>query len=223
MFGVKLDNTKSVGCDVTINKNSPAAKPTGSLDSSVMGVLSSDAKTYLHDKHSGSSITINNISTSFNSDVSQTDIDKYFKSFGLSANNSISLNIYLGVNYIVDGTSYYTEMMPYDYSGKYVDLSIDVSLDAMSKLGITKENYSTQEIIVLREHNGDVTVLPATLEAVKVGDTIISFKVKFKTDKMSLFSVANKNSVVKPSNGNSSASTGNNIPVKKPVVNTVAK
>lgn len=223
LFGVKLDNTKSVDCDVKINKNSPEAKPTGSLDSGVMGVLNSDAKTYLHDKHSGSSITINNISTSFNSDVSQTDIDKYFKSYGLSANNSISLNIYLGVNYIVDGTSCYTEMMPYDYPNKYVDLSINVSLDAMSKLGISKENYSTQEIVVLREHNGEVTMLPATLEAAKEGNTIVSFVVKFKTDKMSLFTIANNSSVVKPSSGNPSASTGNSIPAKKPVVNTVAK
>lgn len=217
LFGVKLDSTKSVDCYVTINKNSPVAKPVGSLDNGIVGVLNSDAKTHLNEKHPGSSITINRISTSFNSDVSKTDIDKYFKSFGLSANNSISLNIYLSVDYTTDGTSHYTEAMPYEYSGKYVDLSINVSLDAMAKLGITKENYSTQEIVVLREHNGEVTELPATLEAVKVGETIISFKVKFKTDKMSLFSVANKSSVVRPSSGNPSVST------KKPVVNTAAK
>ena len=217
LFGVKLDSTKSVDCYVTINKNSPVAKPVGSLDNGIVGVLNSDAKTHLNEKHPGSSITINRISTSFNSDVSKTDIDKYFKSFGLSANNSISLNIYLSVDYTTDGTSHYTEAMPYEYSGKYVDLSINVSLDAMAKLGITKENYSTQEIVVLREHNGEVTELPATLEAVKTGETIISFKVKFKTDKMSLFSVANKSSVVRPSSGNPSAST------KKPVVNTAAK
>ena len=63
-----------------------------------------------------------------------------------------------------------------------------------------------------------------TSEKVKAGDVIISYKVKFKTDKMSLFAVANKNSIFKPSSGGSgNGGSSATVPVKKPVVNTVAK
>lgn len=186
-----------------------------------MAVLKADAIDYLKNLYPGTDIKLNfyrGIVLNNEYIYSESDNDKYFKVYGLTLDNSILMSINLDV-YFKTSTSAWEQIvqLPYDYPNKFITLEFTFSLDQMAKLGITKNNYLTQTVTVLREHNGKVDELAATVEPVTVNGTIISFKVKFKTDKMSLFSVANKNSVVRPSSGNPSAST------KKPVVNTAAK
>ena len=148
--------------------------------------------------------------------VQDADIDKYFNIYSLSDSNSLILDISLYPTGISGDVDY--SKIPYDRPGEYIKLELSASLEQMSKLGITKDNYTQNEIVVLREHNGKVDELEAKLEPVIVSGTIISFKVKFETDKMSLFAIANKVSVIKPSTGSIGGSS-----TRKPVVNTSAK
>ena len=148
--------------------------------------------------------------------VQDTDIDKYFKIYSLSDSNSLILDISLYPTALYGNVEILK--IPYDRPGEYIKLELSASLEQMSKLGINKDNYAQNEIVVLREHDGKVDELVATLEPVIVGDTIISFKVKFETDKMSFFAIANKSSVIKPSTSFSGGSS-----TRKPVVNTSAK
>lgn len=193
-----------------------------------MAVLKTDATNYLKELCPNENITLNNyqaISVSNEYVYSEADNDKYFKMYGLSLDNSILMNINLNVHFKTNTSAWQYVQLPYDYPNKFITLEFTFSLDQMAKLGITKNNYLTQTVTVLREHNGKVDELAATVEPVTVNGTIISFKVTFKTDKMSLFSLTNKNSIVRPSSGGSGSGSSSTVttPVKKPVVNTSAK
>ena len=185
--------------------------------------IKKDAASYIQKLYPETGVIVDDVYFSEDFDVLDSDVDKYFKVYGLSLDNAFVVDVSMCAAFRAGGL-WSSQKVPYDYPNEFVEVKLTLSLEQMAKLGITKENYSTQEIVVLREHNGEVTELPATLEAVKTGETIISFKVKFKTDKMSLFSVANKNSIVKPSSGSGgSSSTSTVTPARKPVVNTAAK
>lgn len=191
-------------------------------------VLKADAIDYLKNLYPGTDIMLNNyraITLSNEYVYSEADNDKYFKMYGLSLDNSVLMNINLNVHFKTNTSAWQYAQLPYDYPNKFITLEFTFSLDQMAKLGITKNNYLTQTVTVLREHNGKVDELAATVEPVTVNGTIISFKVTFKTDKMSLFSLTNKNSIVRPSSGGSGSGSSSTVttPVKKPVVNTSAK
>ena len=188
--------------------------------------LKIDALSYLKELYPDKDLTLDNyqsisLDTSYN--VSEQVNDKYFKIYGLSLDNAILMDIGLNITF---GAGIFVEsiQIPYEYPNKPITLDFTFSLNQMSKLGVTKDNYSSQTVTVLREHNGQVDELAATITPVKIGDTIISFKVTFKTDKMSLFALANSKSIVKPSSGGSgNGGSSATVPVKKPVVNTAAK
>lgn len=186
--------------------------------------MKADSTSYLERLYPGKRITVDSVYVTYSYDVLDTDADKYFKVYGLSPNNAFVIDVSMYANYKI-GASWRYETVPYDYQDNPVTLELSFNLDQMAKLGITNDNYRSQAVSVLREHNGEVDELAATIEPVTVNGTIISFKVTFETDKMSLFALANKNSIVRPSSGGSDSGSSSTItiPAKKPVVNTSAK
>lgn len=207
---------------------------TGSMHFDFSGIHIDDSERHLDDeevvkyvsdqissKYPNATINIDKIDLSCSVLVEQEEAEKYFKVYGLTENNSLAVELNIYVNYTIDGSGTYS-IMGYDVPGAFIDVTLSITPEQMSKIGITEDNLT--DIAVLREHNGTVDELAATVKPVTVNGTIISFKVMFKTDKMSLFSLANKNSIVRPSSGESgSGSSSVTTPTKKPVVNTAAK
>lgn len=197
---------------------------TGSISEKLyLDKIKKDAASYIEKLYPETRIIIDGVSASEYSVASDSDVDKYFKVYGLSPDNTFVIDVSMCADFRLNGLRY-AQKVPYDYPNEFVEVKLTLSLEQMAKLGITNDNWSTQNVTVLREHNGAVDELAATVEPVTVNGTIISFKVTFQTDKMSLFALANKNSIVRPSSGGSgSGSSSATTPAKKPVVNTSAK
>lgn len=225
LFNVDSYRNYFAECLFTVTKTWPYTVDVLPIETSGQNMAKEYLLEYYGSKYQGSVVTIDKVAAEYTKYVSNDDLNKYFKVYGLNSNNCIPLDISLSVQYTVDGTStVYEPNVPYDYPNQYIDVVLNVDIETMNKVGITKDNWSTQNVTVLREHNGEVDELAATVEPVTVNGTIISFKVTFQTDKMSLFALANKNSIVRPSSGGSSSgSSSATTPTKKPVVNTAAK
>ena len=224
LFNVATSRDNLAECLFTVTKTWPYTVDLFPIETSGQNMVKEYLLEYYENKYQGSVVTIDKVAVEYTKYVSNDNLNKYFKVYGLNHNNCIPLDISLSVQYTVDGTSTVKESnVPYDHPNQYIDVVLNVSSETMNKIGITEDNLS--DITVLREHNGKVDELAVTVEPVTVNGMIISFKVTFKTDKMSLFSLANKNSIVRPSSGGSGSGSSSTIttPVKKPVVNTSAK
>lgn len=223
LFGVETSKENFAECVFTATKTWPYTVDLLPIETSGQSTAKEYLLEYYGNKYQGSVVTIDKVAVEYTKYVSNDNLNKYFKVYGLNYNNCIPLDISLSVQYTVDGTSTAKESnVPYDYPNQYIDVVLNVSFETMNKIGITEDNLS--DITVLREHNGKVDELAATVEPIAVNDMIISYKATFKTDKMSLFALVNKNSIVRPSSGGSGGGTSSvTIPSKKAVVNTVAK
>lgn len=225
LFNVDSYRNNLAKCLFTATKTWPYTVDILPIDISGQSMAKEYLLEYYGNKYPGSVVTIDAVATEYTKYVSSDNLNKYFKAYGLNSNNFIPLDISLSVQYTVDSTSILNvSNVPYDYPNQYIEVVLNVDVETMNKIGVTADNYSSQNVTVLREHNGEVDELAATVEPVTVNGAIISFKVTFQTDKMSLFALANKNSIVRPSSGGSgSGSSSVATPTKKPVVNTAAK
>lgn len=225
LFDVGVTKENLAECFFTVAKTWPYVADVLPMETNGQILAKEYLQEYYGEKHQDSTVTVDAVATKYTKYVSNNNLNKYFKVYGLTSDNCIPLDISLSVEYTVDGTTkVYDSNVPYDYPDKYINVAVNVSIETMNKIGITVDNYSSQTVTVLREHNGKVDELTAIVEPVKAGGTIVSFIVKFSTDKMSLFALANSKSIVKPSNGGSGSSTSSAVnPAKKPVVNTSAK